>query len=118
MSSVIFFSILYALCNVAGAVIIKFKLQSVQIINIKDFISFILDPKILLAMLFIFISMFFSMKALSIAKFSSAIPMMTGINFIFTLSVGYFLFKDTLAISGYIGVILIITGIYLLGISQ
>jgi len=116
--SIYIFSLLYAIFNVAGAAIIKNKLLLGSIENFKEFLFFLLDFKIILAMLFIFISMFFSIKALSLDKFSLVIPILTGINFLVTVAVGYFFFKDELALTGYLGILFIIVGIYLLGVGK
>ncbi|MFW2352993.1 hypothetical protein [Aliarcobacter butzleri] len=118
MNSILIFSFLYAIFNVAGAAIIKHKLLLGRIGNFKDFILFLFDFKIILAMVFIFISMFFSIKALSFNKFSLVIPILTGINFLITVAVGYLFFKDELALSGYLGILFIIVGIYLLGLGK
>ena len=112
------FSFLYAIFNVAGAAIIKNKLLLVAISDFKEFILFLVDIKIILAMLFIFVSMFFSIKALSLDKFSLVIPLLTGINFLITIGVGYFFFKDELTLTGYLGILFIILGIYLLGFGK
>lgn len=116
--SIYVFSILYAIFNVIGAAIIKNKLLLGSIGNFKEFILFLFDLKIILAMLFIFISMFFSIKALSLDKFSLVIPILTGINFLITVGVGYLFFKDELSLSGYLGILFIIVGIYLLGLGK
>ena len=108
---VILFSTLYAIFNVLGAAIIKNKLLSHKILKFSDFIVFLLEPKIFVAIFFIFISMFFSIKALSISSFSSVIPIMTGVNFMITMLVGYLFFKDQLGILGYIGVFIILVGV-------
>ena len=116
--SIYVFSFLYAIFNVAGAAIIKNKLLFGSIVDFKEFLLFLLDFKIILAMFFIFISMFFSIKALSLDKFSLVIPILTGINFLVTVGVGYFFFKDELALTGYSGILFIIIGIYLLGLGK
>jgi multidrug transporter EmrE-like cation transporter len=116
--SIYLFSFLYATFNVAGAAIIKSKLLLGNIGTFKEFIFFLLDIKIILAMIFIFISMFFSIKALSLDKFSLVIPILTGVNFLVTVGVGYFFFKDELALTGYMGILFIIVGIYLLGLGK
>jgi multidrug transporter EmrE-like cation transporter len=103
---------------VIGAAIIKNKLLLGSIGSLKEFIIFLVDFKIILAMFFIFISMFFSIKTLSLDKFSLVIPILTGINFLITIGVGYVFFKDELALIGYIGILLIATGIYLLGVTR
>lgn len=116
--SIYLFSFLYATFNVAGAAIIKNKLLLGNIGTFKEFILFVIDMKIILAMIFIFISMFFSIKALSLDKFSLVIPILTGVNFLITVCVGYFFFKDELALTGYMGILFIIVGIYLLGLGK
>jgi len=112
------FSLLYALFNVAGAAIIKNKLLLVQIASVKDFLIFLLDIKIIFAMLLIFISMFFSIRALSFDKFSLVIPVLTGVNFLTTVIVGYLFFEDKLYLIGYLGILFIMIGIYLLGLGK
>ena len=114
MNKIILFSTLYAVFNVFGAALIKSKLIDNKIIKLYDFVIFLLDPKIFIAIFFIFISMFFSIKALSLSSFSSVIPFMTGINFIITVSIGALFFKDQLTLSGYIGILFILSGIFLL----
>ena len=114
-SSVLLFSSLYAVFNVSGAAIIKNKLLSEKIDGFSDFIIFLIDPRIFVASFFIFFSMFFSIKALSLSSFSSVIPLMTAVNFMITVTVGVFLFKDQLVLSGYIGIAMILLGVFLLG---
>ena len=116
--SIYIYSLLYALFNVAGAAIIKNKLLHGNIENVKEFLLFLIDFKIIGAMLLIFISMFFSIKALSLDKFSLVIPILTGINFLVTVCVGYMFFDDKLALASYIGILFIIIGIYLLGLGK
>jgi multidrug transporter EmrE-like cation transporter len=109
------FSVLYGMFNVAGAAIIKNKLLTNKIVDPQGFLIFLLDPKIVGAVVFIFISMFFSIKALSLSTFSSVIPLMTAVNFMITVLVGALFFKDQLAMTGYIGILLIVSGVYLIG---
>ncbi len=118
MNNILIFSFLYAIFNVMGAAIIKNKLLLGSIQTFREFIFFLIDIKIILAMGFIFISMFFSIKALSFDKFSLVIPILTGVNFLVTLAVGHIFFKDELALTGYIGILFIVIGIYLLGVGK
>lgn len=116
--NIIIFSILYALCNVSGAAIIKNKLLTSNIVTAKDYFIFFFDIKIIAAMIFIFISMYFSIRALALDNFSLVIPVLTGVNFLVTLFVGYLFFKDEITLTGYVGILFIIIGIYLLGINK
>jgi|APSaa5957512493_1039668.scaffolds.fasta_scaffold205379_1 multidrug transporter EmrE-like cation transporter len=113
-SKVFLYSSLYAVFNVFGAAIMKNKLLTVKISGFREFLFFLIDPVILIALFAIFISMFFSIKSLSIADFSSVIPVMTAINFIITVTVGLVFFKDIISTNGYIGLFLIIAGIYMI----
>lgn len=118
MYNIILFSILYACFNVSGAAIIKKKLLVSNVSTIQDFLLFFFDMKVIMGMVCIFISMYFSIRALALEQFSMVIPILTGINFLVTLFVGYLFFKDELTLIGYIGVLFIIIGIYLLGVSN
>jgi multidrug transporter EmrE-like cation transporter len=57
-------------------------------------------------------------KALSSANFTFVIPVSTGINFILTIIVGYYVFKDPLNFISFLGFGLIISGIILLSINS
>jgi len=118
MINILLYSFLYAIFNVSGATIIKSKLMLVDLTTFRAFIVFLLDWKIVLAIFLIFISMFFSIKTLSIDKFSVIIPILTGVNFLVTIIVGYLLFKDTLILTSYIGILFIILGIYMIGLAN
>lgn len=111
------YSILYSIFNVLGASIIKTKLNSSKVSSIQDFAVFLLNAPIILAICFIVMSMYFSIKALSISDFSSAIPYMTGFNFILTLAVGLMYFKERLNIVGYVGILTIFIGIALVSMG-
>jgi len=114
---VLLFSFLYAVFNVTGAAIIKSKLTLGGVSTPKDIVVFLFDTKIIIAMVFIFVSMFFSIKALSLDKFSLVIPVLTGVNFLLTIGVGCFIFKDELALTSYMGIMLIMIGIWLLAVG-
>jgi multidrug transporter EmrE-like cation transporter len=116
-SGVLIFSFLYALFNVSAAVLIKRKLLTHKIGGFTDFFVFLIDPKIFVAIILIVISMFWSMKTLSMSSFSLAIPLMTSINFILTIIFAVFFFKDHLVFSSYIGLMMILSGILVLAHS-
>ena len=114
----VFFCFLYALLNVFGAAIIKFQLHGRKLSNIGEWISFLFQPFIILAFLIIFLSALVMFKALSIEQFSFVIPVSTGINFMLTVIVGYYLFKDSLNFTSFIGLALIISGIIILALNS
>lgn len=113
--TVILYSILYATFNVFGAAIIKNKLLVQKISAMDEFMFFLWDVRIVAALVLIVISMYFSIKALSLAHFSTVIPLMTAVNFVITVTIGVVYFREHLALTGYAGILLILCGIMLLG---
>jgi len=113
MSKIILFSTLYAMFNVLGATIIKHKLLTNKLIGVYDFIVFFFDLRIVGAVFFMFVSMFFAIKALSLSSFSSIIPITIAINFIITVAVGVLFFNDRLSIPSTMGIVFILIGVVL-----
>lgn len=111
------YSILYSIFNVLGASILKTRLSTSSVGTLREFVVFLLHPKSMLAIAFVVASMYFSIRALSVSKFSSAIPYMTGFNFALTVAVGFVLFKERLNLVGYVGIITIFTGIALMSMG-
>ena len=115
MFNLLIYASLYALFNVLGVAIIKNKLVTTDVSKLSDLFYFLIDLKIVFAFLIIGISSLLAIKTLSLAAFSSAVPIMTAFNFILTVSVGIIYFKDILAIGGYLGLLLVILGVVLIG---
>jgi multidrug transporter EmrE-like cation transporter len=113
--NIILLATLYAIFNVVGAAIIKRRLVGVKIEEVRHFIQFLFDPFIFLAFLLIMVSMFFAIKGLSLSAFSTFVPLMTGINFALTVTVGTLYFHDRLNAYGYVGIVVIIIGIAIVG---
>lgn len=113
-----FYCALYALLNVSGASLIKWNLKGKLLSSLKEWINLFLNFQVITALGLIFISMLVVFKALSTANFTFVIPVSTGINFILTIIVGYYVFKDPLNFISFIGFGLIISGIILLSINS
>ena len=113
-----FYCALYALLNVSGASLIKWNLKGKLLSSLKEWINFFLNFQVITALGLIFISMLVVFKALSTANFTFVIPVSTGINFILTIIVGYYVFKDPLNFISFLGFGLIISGIILLSINS
>ena len=112
----LFYSIIYAFLNVAGASTIKYSIQDFQLNSPRDYINLLLMPKVLLGLSVIFLSALVMFKALSLGKFSLVGPVATGINFLFTILVGLLFFKEKLSIQMYVGLLMILGGISLMSI--
>ncbi len=114
LSWIIFLCSLYAVFNVSAASIIKYKLLTNKITTPQDFAQFLVDPRILFAIVLIIGSMYFSMKALSLSAFSFVIPISTAVNFVLTVLIGVLFFKDNLTLMSYVSLVFILLGIVLL----
>jgi multidrug transporter EmrE-like cation transporter len=114
----IFFSTLYAIFNVTGAAIIKAKLKNSTLINFNDWLGFLFSFTTVGAFALIFVSALFMFKALSTLNFTFIMPIATGINFMFTIFVGYYFFKDKVNYLSLLGFLLILSGIVLLSINN
>lgn len=118
MIQAVLYCFLYAVLNVSGAAIIKWKLKGRVLNAFSDWIQFLLNIQVIGAFVVIFASALVMFKALSAANFTFVIPVSAGINFILTVIAGYYIFRDHLSLASFIGFALIISGIILLSINN
>ena len=118
MIKAVVFCFLYALLNVSGAAIIKWKLKGRALGSMGEWLQFLFNIQVIGAFVVIFVSALVMFKALSAANFTFVIPVSAGINFILTIIAGYYVFKDQLNIASFVGFTLIISGIILLSINN
>ena len=88
MTEAIGYCFLYAMLNVSGAAIIKWKLKGKVLTSIAQWMNFLLDIQVIGAFVLVFISALVIFKALSVGKFTFVVPVSTGINFVLTIIVG------------------------------
>jgi uncharacterized membrane protein len=118
MIRTIFYCFLYAVLNVSGAAVFKWKLKGHHLTEFNHWITFLLDLKIIGAFCLVFLSALVMFKALSLGQLTFVVPVSTGINFILTIIVGYFIFKDHITVASFTGFALILTGIILLSFNN
>ncbi len=118
MIKAVLFCFLYALLNVSGAAIIKWKLKGRALSSFNEWFQFLLNVQVIGAFVIIFVSALVMFKALSTANFTFVIPVSAGINFILTIIAGYFIFRDQLNMISFIGFTLIISGIIMLSLNN
>ena len=118
MARAILFCLFYAILNVSGAAIIKWKLKGRQLDQWNDWFTFLFQLPVLSAFSIIFASALVLFKALSSGQFSFIAPVAVGINFILTVLVGHWIFKDTVNLISLLGFTLILTGIILLSTNS
>lgn len=110
--------ILYAVLNSLGAAVIKKQLSYTTLNSVQDYFHILLNAKVIGGFLLIFVSALILFKALSIGKFSLIGPLSNGINFICTISIGVYFFKDKLTTYHYFGLLLILSGIFMLAVLE
>lgn len=112
--TIILYCVAYAICNVSGAALIKSELKNTELRSFADYFNFLLRYKVFLGFSVVFISAFILIKALSVAKISLVNPIATGMNFVFTLLLGYYFFQEKLTVLHYFGMAMILLGILLI----
>lgn len=118
MTKAVVYCFLYAVLNVSGAAIIKWKLKGKVLNELNHWINLLLDIQVVGAFALIFVSALVIFKALSSANFTFVIPVSAGINFVLTVIAGYYIFKDKLNFVSFIGFTLILSGILLLSLNS
>ena len=118
MIKAITFCFFYALLNVSGAALIKWKLKGRTLNAFSDWVQFLLNIQVIAAFALIFVSALVLFKALSAGNFTFIIPVSAGINFVLTVIAGYYIFRDQLNMASFVGFGLIISGIILLSINN
>ncbi|WP_345160937.1 hypothetical protein [Pontibacter saemangeumensis] len=118
MTKTILYILLYAAFNVSGAALIKWQLKGKSLESLNEWLKLMLNLPFILAFLLIILSALAFFKALSTNSFSLIIPIATGVNFMLTIGVGYYLFQDRLSLYSFIGFLLIISGIIILSINN
>lgn len=118
MAKTILYILLYAAFNVSGAALIKWQLKGKSLESISEWLKLMLNIPFVLAFILIVFSALAFFKALSTNSFSLIIPIATGINFILTVGVGYYLFQDRISMLSFVGFILIISGIIVLSLNN
>jgi len=114
----ILFSTLYAVLNVSGAALVKSQIKNTPLHSASDYLNFLITPKVIAGLFLAFISALVMFKALTYTKFSIIIPVANGINFCITLVFGYLLFSERLTFASFLGLLLILSGIAVIGITN
>jgi multidrug transporter EmrE-like cation transporter len=115
---VVLYSILYAALNVSGAALIKSELKTASLSGFREYLMFLFRIKVITGFAVVFISSLVLIKALSIAKISLVNPVATGVNFMFTLVMGYFVFSERIGLAHYFGLALILAGIVVISMAE
>lgn len=118
MTKAVIICFVYALCNVSGTTLLKLNLKGKPLETVSDWIQLFMNLQVILAFTIVFGSALILFKALSVGNYTFIIPVAVGINFIFTIIAGYYVFKEQLSLISLVGFFLIISGIILLSIND
>jgi multidrug transporter EmrE-like cation transporter len=118
MSKIILYTLVYAAFSVSGSTLIKRQLNGKSLETLNEWFELMFNLSFVLGFLLIVFSALTFFKALSAGSFSVIIPIATGIHFILTIGVDYFLFQSKLSGLSFIGFILIISGIIVLSLNN
>ena len=105
---------LYAIFNVAGIALIKQNIDLNSLKSLQGYVKFLFKPIIILAFIFIFISLFFALNAIANFPITLVYPLAVSINFLITILVGTFFLNENFDFVSFIGVIVILAGIAIL----
>src|SRR3712207_649226 len=103
MLNTLTYILLYAAFNVSGAALIKWQLKDRSLTTMAEWLNFLWNVPFVIAFMLIILSALALFKALSTNNFSLILPFATGINFMFTVLVGYWFFKDKLSFTSFLG---------------
>lgn len=118
IATIFFFCFLSSCFQIAGTSLIKVAVNETPIVSLKDYIPFLLQFKVIIALGFVFIAALILFKALSTGSLSLVTPMFTAINFVFTIIVGKFLFNESMSLAKIAGLLIIIVGVLLVANSE
>jgi multidrug transporter EmrE-like cation transporter len=104
--------------QIAGTSFIKIAINQSPIVSVKDYLPFLLQPKVIMALSFVFIAALIMFKALSFGSLSLVTPIFTAINFLFTIIAGKFLFDESMGLAKISGLIIIVIGVVLVANSE
>jgi multidrug transporter EmrE-like cation transporter len=104
--------------QIAGTSFIKIAINQSPIVSVKDYLPFLLQPKVIMALSFVFIAALIMFKALSFGSLSLVTPIFTAINFLFTIIAGKFLFDESMGLAKISGLVIIVIGVVLVANSE
>jgi multidrug transporter EmrE-like cation transporter len=118
ITTIVLLCLLSACFQVMGTSLIKTAITKTPIASVKDYIPFLLQLNVILALGFVFIAALVMFKALSFGSISLVTPIFTAINFVFTLAVGRFVFDEPIGWVKLTGISVIVIGVFLVANSE
>ena len=118
IASIIFLCFVSACFQIAGTSLIKVAINQNPIVAVKDYLPFLFQLKVMLALSFVFVAALIMFKALSFGSLSMVTPVFTTINFLFTIIAGKLLFNESMSLAKISGLLIILIGVILVANSE
>ena len=118
LTNIVLLCLLSCCFQIAGTGLIKFVLNQSPINTVKDYLPFLFQVKVILALIFVFIAALIMFKALSFGSLSLVTPIFTTKNFIFTVMVGRYFFNENISFVKITGLVIILVGVLLVANSE
>lgn len=116
--NIVFLCFISSCFQITGTSLIKYVINKTPIATVNDYLPFLLQFKVLLALTFVFIAALIMIKALSFGSLSLVTPIFTAINFVFTVLAGKLLFNDNMSLTKISGLLIIIVGVIIVANSE
>lgn len=116
--TIILLCFFYAVLNVCGSGLIKAELANYTLSGPREWFFFIFKPHVMLGLFVNFLSVLLIFKALALGKFTYVLPVSVGLNFLFAVLVGYFIFNDKLSFLSLSGIVTILIGIVIMSCAK
>lgn len=118
IAGIVFLCFVSSCFQIAGTSFIKIAINETPIVSVKDYIPFLLQLKVIMALAFVFVAALIMFKALSFGSLSLVTPIFTAINFVFTIIAGKFLFEESMSLAKISGLLIILLGVILVANSE
>jgi multidrug transporter EmrE-like cation transporter len=118
IASILLFCFISSCFQIAGTSFIKIAINQNPIVSVKNYIPFLLQPRVMVALIFVFIAALVLFKALSLGSLSLVTPIFTAINFLFTIMAGKYLFNENMGLIKISGLFIILIGVILVANSE
>jgi multidrug transporter EmrE-like cation transporter len=118
IANIIFLCFVSSCFQIAGTSLIKIAINQNPIVSVKDYLPFLLQLKVIMALTFVFVAALIMFKALSFGSLSLVTPVFTAINFLFTIIAGKFLFDESMSLAKISGLLIIVIGVVLVANSE
>lgn len=118
IATILFLCFLSSCFQIVGTSLIKTAVNETPIVGLKDYLPFLFQWKVILALSCVFFAALILFKALSSGSLTLVTPIFTAINFIFTIAAGRMLFHESMSLVKISGMLIILIGVFVVANSE